>query len=125
MQNYNIPSLPLARDVETKRVMKKVAEARAALAELKGVHGILPNVGILLNTLALQEAKDSSAVENIITTHDELFRAELNLNKIKSIAAKEVQHYSLALKTGFELVMRDKTDHQRAYSDYTPHTGAK
>ncbi len=108
MQNYNIPSLPLARDVETKRVMKKVAEARAALAELKGVHGILPNVGILLNTLALQEAKDSSAVENIITTHDELFRAELNLNKIKSIAAKEVQHYSLALKTGFELVMRDK-----------------
>lgn len=76
--------------------MKKVAEARAALAELKGVHGILPNVGILLNTLALQEAKDSSAVENIITTHDELFRAELNL-----------------------------TDHQYTYPAYSSDTGTK
>ena len=108
MEKYNIPSLPLSKDVETKKVLKKVAEARASLAELKGVHASVPNVGILLNTLALQEAKDSSAVENIITTHDELFRAELNLNLVKSIAAKEVQRYSLALKRGFELVKKNK-----------------
>lgn len=106
--NYQIPILPLKSDIETRLVLKKVAEARAALAELKGVHSTVPNVGILLNTLALQEAKDSSAVENIITTHDELFRAELNLNLVKNIAAKEVQRYSLALKKGFDLVSKDK-----------------
>lgn len=108
MSNYNIPALPLKEDVETKKVLKKVAEARAALAELKGVHATVPNVGILLNTLALQEAKDSSAVENIITTHDELFKSELNLEVVKSISAKEVQHYSTALKKGFELVRKSK-----------------
>lgn len=107
-QNYKIPKLPLAQDIETKSVLKKVAEARAALAELKGIHASVPNVGILLNTLSLQEAKDSSAVENIITTHDELFKAELDLNLVKNIAAKEVQRYSLALKQGFELVRKDK-----------------
>jgi Fic family protein len=98
MSKYQIPVLPLSKEVETKKVLKKVADARAALAELKGVHATVPNAGILINTLALQEAKDSSAVENIITTHDELFRAELNLNLVKSLAAKEVQRYSLALK---------------------------
>jgi Fic family protein len=108
MEKYQIPVLPLSKEVETKKVLKKVADARAALAELKGVHATVPNVGILLNTLALQEAKDSSAVENIITTHDELFRAELNLNLVKSVAAKEVQRYSLALKRGFELVQKNK-----------------
>jgi Fic family protein len=108
MEKYVIPKLPLTKDVETKKVLKKVAEARAALAELKGVHATVPNVGILLNTLALQEAKDSSAVENIITTHDELFKAELNMKLVKTIAAKEVQRYSLALKKGFELVQKNK-----------------
>lgn len=106
--NYKIPILPLSKDLESKKVLKKVVEARAALAELKGVHATVPNVGILLNTLALQEAKDSSAVENIITTHDELYKAELNLNLVKSIAAKEVQRYSLALKHGFELIKKDQ-----------------
>ncbi len=103
---YKIPLLPLKAEIETKVVLKKVTEARAALAELKGVHATVPNVGILLNTLALQEAKDSSAVENIITTHDELFQAELDLSLIKNIATKEVQRYSFALKKGFELVSK-------------------
>jgi Fic family protein len=106
--NYKIPILPLKEDIETKKVLKRVAEARAALAELKGVHTTIPNVGILLNTLALQEAKDSSAIENIITTHDELFKAELNLSMVKNIAAKEVQRYSAALKFGFEMVSKHK-----------------
>lgn len=108
MANYIIPKLPLSTDIETRAVLKKVAEARAALAELKGIHATIPNVGILLNTLALQEAKDSSAVENIITTHDELFKVELNMNLVKNVAAKEVQHYSSALKKGFELVRENK-----------------
>ena len=105
---YQIPELPLRQDVETKKVLKKVADARAALAELKGVHGTLPNVAILISTLALQEAKDSSAVENIITTHDELFKAQLNLKQVKNLAAKEVQRYAMALNNGFESVAKDK-----------------
>ncbi len=105
---YIIPNLPLPKDIESKKVLKKVADARATLAELKGVHTTLPNISILLNTLALQEAKDSSAVENIMTTHDELYRAELNMNLVKSIAAKEVQRYAQALKDGYEIVKKDK-----------------
>ncbi len=105
---YKIPNLPLPKDVETKKVLKKLAEVRAALAELKGVHTTLPNISILLNTLALQEAKDSSAVENIITTHDELYRAELNMNLVKSIAAKEVQRYAQALKDGYAIVKKGR-----------------
>lgn len=102
--SYQIPILPLNIDVETKLVLKKVTLAQAALSELKGVAASLPNVSILLNTLALQEAKDSSAVENIITTHDELFKAELNLNFLKSAATKEVQNYAVALKEGYLLI---------------------
>lgn len=104
---YRIPTLPLRKDVETKVILKKVADAQAALAELKGVAASIPNVSILLNTLALQEAKDSSAVENIITTHDDLFKAELDISFIKNAATKEVQNYAAALKKGFELVRKN------------------
>ena len=58
-------------DIETRTVLKKLAKVHQALAELKGVTSSIPNESILLNTLALQEAKDSSAIENIITTQDE------------------------------------------------------
>ncbi|GAB2962123.1 Fic family protein [Hymenobacter coalescens] len=98
--------MPPATEIETKTVLKKLAEARAALAELKGVSKTIPNEGILLNTLPLQEAKDSSAVENIITTHDELFKAALQTEGIKSQAAKEVSNYAAALRLGFGLVQR-------------------
>ncbi len=75
--------------------------AHRRLAELKGVAPLLPNQDILLNTLTLQEAKDSSALENIITSHDELFKQELDIPQFNSAAAKEVGRYSEALKLGF------------------------
>ncbi|MEM6801911.1 MAG: Fic/DOC family N-terminal domain-containing protein [Bacteroidota bacterium] len=96
--------LPYEKEIETKKVLKALPRAHRALAELKGIVQIIPNQNILLNTLALQEAKDSSGVENIITTHDELYKAELDLKKIRSVAAKEVQNYAAALKRGFDLV---------------------
>jgi len=99
---YIIPYLPLKKDVETKIVLKQLAKSRAALAELKGVSSTIPNVTILINTLVIQEAKDSSAVENIITTHDEIYKAGLNIAKFQTVAAKEVQRYATALKTGYE-----------------------
>lgn len=99
-----LPFLPPNHPLETRTVLRKAAQAHRFLAELKGVAATIPNESILINTLSLQEAKDSSAVENIITTHDELFRAELFGGLAVSPATKEVQHYAAALRKGFELV---------------------
>ncbi len=68
----------------------------------KAISGTIPNQGILINTLALQEAKDSSAIENIVTTHDELFRAELWPEGEAIGAAKEVRNYSSAIARASE-----------------------
>lgn len=98
--------LPLPIELETKAIFKKLAKAHQALAELKGVAASIPNQGILINTLALQEAKDSSAIENIITTHDDLYRSDSATRHFVSTAAKEVHNYSAALRNGFEQVKR-------------------
>lgn len=89
---------------ESALVLKKTATAGRKLAELKGLAASMPNQGILINTLALQEAKDSSAIENIVTTHDELFRSATYPDLPTSPAAKEVRHYVHALRAGFALV---------------------
>ncbi len=99
-----LEKLPVQKDIETKKVLKKLASAHRALAELKGVVSTIPNENILINTLGLQEAKDSSAIENIITTHDDIYKADLNLDAFKSLNAKEVQNYISALKKGFALI---------------------
>lgn len=105
--NYKIPQLPLVQDIETKVVLKKLALAHKALAELNGVAETIPNETIILNTLSLQEAKDSSAIENIITTHDELFSSDSFAKNFASAAAKEVYNYASALKDGFALVKKN------------------
>jgi Fic family protein len=106
MTNWGLNELPLSVDLETKKVLKALPAAHAALAELKGIASTIPNQNILINTLGLQEAKDSSAIENIITTHDDLYKSELNLAAYKSLQAKEVQNYISALKKGFELITK-------------------
>lgn len=103
-QQWELEELPLIIDLETKQILKSLPAAHAALAELKGIASTIPNQSILINTLGLQEAKDSSAIENIITTHDELYKSELNLNVFLPLNAKEVQNYISALKKGFELI---------------------
>ena len=81
--NYQIPTLPMEQEVESKAVLKQAAKAHRRLAELKGVALTIPNEQILISTLTLQEAKDSSAIENIITYLKELVEAEfLTLIKI-------------------------------------------
>ncbi|MGV3642366.1 MAG: Fic family protein [Adhaeribacter sp.] len=100
--------LPFPVDLETKAVLKQAAVAHRYLAELKGVAATIPNEQILINTLTLQEARDSSAVENIITTQDELFKAELQAELSLSTATKEVQNYANALRKGFEAVRKNK-----------------
>ena len=103
-----LQELPLSSDIETKAVLKRLPSAHAALAELKGIAATIPNQSILINTLGLQEAKDSSAIENIITTHDDLYKQELNPTTVQSLAAKEVQNYIAALKKGVGLVITKK-----------------
>ncbi len=108
MKQNKLSKLPIKKDVESKNVLKKTASAHRALAELKGFVSNIPNENILINTLGLQEAKDSSAIENIITSHDDIFKAELNLEGFKSLNAKEVQNYISALKKGFSLILKNK-----------------
>jgi Fic family protein len=103
-QDWQPKELPLTIDVESKAVLKRLPRAHAALAELKCIALTIPNQGILINTLGLQEAKDSSAIENIITTHDDLYKSGLNIEHVKSLSAKEVQNYISALKAGYKLV---------------------
>jgi len=102
--SYKIPLLPLAEELESKAVLKKCAKAHQALAELKGIVATIPNESILINTLSLQEAKDSSAIENIITTHDELFKSDNLAQQFITLAAKEVFSYAAALQDGFKQV---------------------
>lgn len=105
---YNIPTLPPTFDVETKEILKQLSKSRSALAELKGFARIIPNEAILISSLTLQEAKDSSAVENIVTTHDELYKADLNIQDyIVSASTKEVLSYREAIQTGFHLVQEN------------------
>jgi Fic family protein len=108
MKLNELSKLPIKKDVESKIILKKTASAHRALAELKGFVSSIPNENILINTLGLQEAKDSSAIENIITTHDDIFKAELNFDGFKSLNAKEVQNYISALKKGFSLISKNK-----------------
>lgn len=107
MNEYQIIPLPLPdmEALETRAVLKKLSSANRYLAELKGVVSSIPNEAILINTLALQEAKHSSEIENIVTTNDELFKAELDIVN-QSLATKEVQNYTQALKSSFDTVRK-------------------
>jgi Fic family protein len=89
---------------ETPAIFKKLASSSRKLAELKGMAASIPNQSILINSLALQEAKDSSEIENIVTTHDELFKDDVHPESFANPAAKEVLRYRQALRVGFELV---------------------
>lgn len=109
MSEYIIPTLPLQYDLETKEILRQVNRANRKLAELKGVAQTIPNEQILISSLTLQEAKDSSEVENIVTTQDDLYRAELNLREAAiNASTKEVLNYRQAMQKGFALVRKNK-----------------
>lgn len=101
-QPYNqLPPLPPELEsIETKPILKACIRARAALAELKQAGELLPNQEILINLLPLLEAKDSSEIENIVTTTDRLFQYSQ-----EEIGAdddtKEALRYRTALHQGF------------------------
>lgn len=103
MNSEKLPMLPPKVELETKAVLKQLVKANRALAELKGYADTIPNKHILINAVMINEAKDSSEIENIITTHDDLYTAMSNASGA-SPAAKEVVNYRTALWYGYEQV---------------------
>jgi len=96
--------LPPNINLETVPVLRQLAKSNRALAELKGYADTIPNKNILLNAVMINEAKDSSEIENIITTHDELYKA-LSQSSGASLEAKEVVNYRSAIWEGYQLVL--------------------
>ena len=104
---YNqLPLLLPRKDLETKAILKKAIAAGRALAELKGIGSNIPNQTILINTIALQEAKSSSEIENIVTTNDALFKAFSAQSSHVDSATKEVLRYREALWEGFNTLKK-------------------
>ncbi len=101
--NNNLKKLPVSINIETKQILKKSIKANKSLARLNGIAETIPNQNIIINSLVLQEAKDSSEIENIITTHDELYISTVSKQNLTQ-ATKEVNFYAEALLKGFSLV---------------------
>jgi Fic family protein len=97
-----LPPLPPAAELETKAVLKQCITARAALAELKQAAELIPNQTMLINTLPLLEAKDSSEIENIVTTADQLFQYAQGGDNLANAATKEALRYRTALYAGYQ-----------------------
>lgn len=96
-----LPLLPPKVDLETRNLLKQCIPARAARAELKHAAELIPNQGVLINTLPLLEAQASSEIENIITTTDRLFQFR-EVDDAADAPTKEALRYSRALLEGFQ-----------------------
>jgi len=104
---YNsLPLLPPAVELETKAVLKKCIAARTVLAELKQAADLIPNQAMLINTLPLLEAKDSSEIENIVTTTDNLFKFADSDETHADSATKEALRYRRALYEGWQALSK-------------------
>lgn len=103
MEEFNLPLLPPKQDCETVTILRALAKASRALGQLKGEVSKIPNSEILIDTLVLQEAKDSNEIENIVTTDDEIYQAAID-EAIASITAKEAVNYAKAIKIGWNIV---------------------
>ena len=103
INEFTMLPLPPQVDVESIKILKALNIASRALGELRGEIKKIPNSQILIDTISLQEAKDSNEVENIVTTDDELYQAAIE-NENVSQAAKEAQNYAKALKLGFQII---------------------
>lgn len=105
----HLPDLPPdSKSLESRETVALLVRAHRALAELKGSVRQLPNPELLLNTVVLQEGKDSSEIENIVTTHDELYRAaSVRPDQRQSRPAKEVLRYREAISVGLAELRKD------------------
>src|SRR6056297_2098418 len=107
MDKNMLKALPPKADIETKGILKQLSKTNRSLAELKGFSDTIPNKNILINAILINEAKDSSEIENIVTTHDEIYKT-MSLDSFSNPAAKEVISYRAALWHGFNLISEHK-----------------
>lgn len=98
-----LKELDLNKNYNTTKILEQLTKSSRALAELKGFARTIPNQHILINAVIINEAKDSSEIENIVTTHDDIYKV-LTENGFKSESAKEVVDYRSAIWAGYELV---------------------
>jgi Fic family protein len=105
----DIPTLPIRKELyQTIEILEKLGDAKAALARLQGRSIVIPNQGLLINTISLQEAKISSAIENIFTTDDDLYKAFSDRNTKTNGASKEVLRYREALWSGYNYLKTNR-----------------
>ena len=97
----DLPPLPPEVNLDSVSILRACIPARAALAELKQAGQLLPNQGLLINLLPLLEAKDSSEIENIVTTTDKLFQFS-SKDSLADPMTKEALRYRTALNTGYQ-----------------------
>jgi len=107
LSSHKLKCLPPDVKLETNKVLKNLVRAHRALAILKGFSDTIPNKNILINAVIINEAKDSSEIENIITTHDELYKTMSRENYLNP-AAKEVANYRTALWYGYQMVKKKR-----------------
>lgn len=102
-----LDTLPPKKEwIETLEILKMDSKASRALGELKGIAETMPNQSMLINAVVLQEAKDSSEIENIITTQDEIYKAISSNQKLQNSAVKEVVNYRRAIFYGYDLAKK-------------------
>ena len=102
---HNIKKLPFENNFETTAVLKQLVVSARALESLNQVSKHLPSPNIIINSITINESKDSSKIENIVSTHDEIYTAMVNY-KSSNAEAKEVVSYREALMTGYNLVKK-------------------
>lgn len=101
-QPFNdLPGLPPLADLESRTILKQAITSNRVLANLRGLAAQIPNQGMLIQGLVLQEARLSSEIENIVTTNDELYRADADADGKTDSPTKEVLRYRQALNHGF------------------------
>jgi Fic family protein len=106
---YNeLPLLPPRAEIDTQKILRKTVSASRALAELKGATNSIPNPEILITSITLQEAKSSSAIENVVTTNDKLFKAFSAKSRNIDPQTKEVIRYREALWEGFNQLKKNE-----------------
>ena len=112
----DLPALPIKEELyETVEIMKKLGDAKASLARLHGRSAVIPNQGLLINTISLQEAKLSSEIENIFTTDDELYKAYSDQHSEAVGASKEVLRYREALWSGYNYLKEGEMFNQEYF----------
>ena len=104
LKETTVHDLPPDQNIETTLIMRHVVKASRALSELDNKAARLPNQDILISNMVLSEARDSSAIENIVTTNDLLYKADVTPEHFLDPMTKEVRDYNKALWLGMRLI---------------------